>query len=72
MIIGMDEMKKYGCLLKTKKCDMLKILKIKDIDGEYRAFYNCVSEERLCCGCCKRMKKIPADWKRTTYWRLLK
>lgn len=58
MIMSTDEIAKYGCLTKTCRCKWLKILKIKDITGEYRSFHNCVSEERLCCGCCKTMEKI--------------
>ena len=58
MIVSTDEIKKCGCLTKTHKCKWLKIRKIKDITGKYRSFYNCVSEERMCCGCCKVMEKI--------------
>ena len=55
-IISVDYIKKRGCLTRTHRCKFLKILKIKDINGKYRAFHNCVSEEELCCGCCKEMQ----------------
>lgn len=72
MIVSTDEIRKHGCLTKAKKCMMLKILKIQDINGDYQSFYSCVSEEKLCCGCCKAMEKIPPEWKKTKYWRLLR
>ena len=57
-LISTDEMKEYKCLTKTHKCKYLKIIKIKDIDNIYRTFHNCVSEEEICCGCCREMEEI--------------
>ena len=56
MIVSSDFIKKHHCVTKMGHCKHLKILTIKDIDGVYRSFYNCVSEEELCCGCCRDME----------------
>jgi len=59
-----ETIKKYGCLTKTHKCKYLKEVALKDMDGVYRWFYQCVSEdlylhhEKLACGCCKEMEEI--------------
>jgi len=53
-----ETIEKYGCLTKTHKCKYLKEIALKDMDGVYRWFYQCVSEEELACGCCKEMEEI--------------
>ena len=58
MIISQEEIKKHRCVTKTMRCRHLKILTIKDIEGVYRSFYNCVSEEELACGCCREMERM--------------
>jgi len=50
-IMSDETIKKYGCLTKTHKCKYLKEVALKDMDGVYRWFYQCVSEEELACGC---------------------
>ena len=56
-VMSEESIKTYGCITKTAKCKYLKVITVKDIQGIYRSFYTCVSEEKLCCSCCKDMEK---------------
>ena len=60
-IVSKDYMKKHKCKTKTHKCKYLKLIHIKDIEGKYRTFYQCTSEEELACGCCRKMEEIKND-----------
>ena len=50
-IVTDDFIQKHGCKTSKLICKHLKIISIKDLDGEYRRFYHCV------CSCCRIMER---------------